>query len=407
MKKLLLLLLPLLLSGCTYPPSSDASFPSDAPVQEAMAPAVLPQDSRDAAVSPPPQEDVAAPREERAAQLLSAMTTEEKVGQLFFARCPASEGAELAAQYHLGGYLLFGRDFKDKSAQEVRSAISSCQQSAAIPMLIGVDEEGGSVVRVSGNPALRAEKFSSPQALYAQGGLAAITADAQEKDALLRSLGINVNFAPVADVSVNSADFIYPRTLGLGAEETAQYTAAVVAQMEADGMGSVLKHFPGYGSNLDTHTGSARDTRSLEEFQSADFLPFRAGIDAACQGTAAVLVSHNVMEAADPDRPASLSPAVHSLLREELGFEGTVLTDDLDMEAAAQFAGEYPTAVLAILAGNDMLVTGDFQTQIPQVLAALEDGTISLEQLDQAVIRVLTWKDSLGLLNDTAEEHTP
>lgn len=331
-------------------------------------------------------------------RLLSGMTVEEKVGQLFFARCPKEDGAALAEQYHLGGYLLFARDFQGKTAQEVQDTLLSYQQTAPIPMLMGVDEEGGTVVRISANPALRPEKFLSPRRLYDQGGLEAVLSDAGEKDRLLRSLGVNVNFAPVADLSTDPEDYIYPRTLGLDADETAAYVAAVVGRMEEDGMGSVLKHFPGYGPNPDTHTGSARDARPLEAFRSADFLPFQAGIQAAQGGTAAVLVSHNVMESVDPVSPASLSPAVHRLLRQDLGFSGVILTDDLAMEAAASFRGEYPAPVLALLAGNDMVVTTDFQGQIPQVIQALKDGVLSRDLLDQAVGRVLGWKYDLGLL---------
>lgn len=118
------------------------------------------------------------------------------MGQIFFARCPQEDGAALASQYHLGGYILFGRDFKDKTAEQVKEDIASYQSAVEIPMLIGVDEEGGTVVRVSSNPKLRPQRFQSPQALYEQGGIEAILADTQEKDELLRSLGINVNFAP-------------------------------------------------------------------------------------------------------------------------------------------------------------------------------------------------------------------
>lgn len=102
-------------------------------------------------------------------------------------------------------------------------------------------------------------------------------ADTEEKDALLSALGINVNLAPVADVSTSSADFMYDRTCGLDASGTAECIRAVVEQMAHDNMGSVLKHFPGYGNNVDTHTGIAVDQRSLESFFSSDFLPFQAG----------------------------------------------------------------------------------------------------------------------------------
>jgi beta-N-acetylhexosaminidase len=329
------------------------------------------------------------------------MSTEEKVGQLFFAHCPAKNKAELAAEHHLGGYLLFRRDLKDKSVQQVQEEIAAWQEGMSIPLLIGADEEGGTVARVSGNPKIRKERFLSPGKLYQQGGLEAILADCQEKDALLLSLGINVNFAPVADLSTDPGDFIYDRTLGQGTEETCEYIAAVVARMEEDGMGSVLKHFPGYGPNKDTHTGAALDQRPLDQLRQADFLPFQAGIEAARGGTAAVLVSHNILQDADPDRPGSLSPAVYRLLREELRFDGPALTDDLSMKAITKYAkeqGQSP-AVLAIAAGCDMVVTADFRGQIPQVLAALKDGSLSQERVDEALARVLGWKYDLGLIS--------
>ena len=279
----------------------------------------------------------------------------------------------------------------------MEDAIASYQAAASIPMLIGVDEEGGTVARVSANPEFRSERFSSPQTLYAQGGLDAIVADTVEKDALLHSLGINVNFAPVADLSTDPEDFIYPRTLGQDVQKTAEYISRVVSQMEADGMGSVLKHFPGYGPNVDTHTGSALDDRPLEQFRAEDFLPFQAGIQAAQGGSTAVLVSHKIMAAVDQTLPASLSPAVHQLLREELGFQGVILTDDLAMDAAVAYEQAHSPAVLALLAGNDMVVTTDFTAQIPQVLEALNEGVLTMESIDASVGRVLGWKYDLGL----------
>ena len=215
--------------------------------------------------------------------LLEDMTLEEKAGQLFFVRVPAENAVEDVMTYHLGGYLLFGRDFKDatgnwRTADLIKQTIQNYQDTSAIPMLIGVDEEGGTVTRVSPNPELREKRFDSPQQLYQQGGLEAILADCREKDELLHELGFNVNFAPVADLSTDPEDYIYKRTLGLGTVETCEYIAAVVAQMEADRMGSVLKHFPGYGSNEDTHNGAALDVRPLDQLRQADFLPFQAGI---------------------------------------------------------------------------------------------------------------------------------
>lgn len=394
MKRYLSLFLTLLLlAGCS--PSLSPTQPGSG---SSSAPPPPPPPGDTSVTDPLPEPD---PRQETIDALLSSMTREEKVGQLFFAHCPELSAAELAAEYHLGGYLLFRRDFKDKSVQQVQEAISSYQEASDIPMLIGADEEGGTVARVSGNPQIREKRFLSPQKLYQQGGLEAILADAVEKDALLLSLGVNVNFAPVADLSTNPKDFIYDRTLGLGAEETCKYISALVARMEEDGVGSVLKHFPGYGPNPDTHTGSALDERPLDQLRQLDFLPFQAGIQAAPGGTAAVLMSHNILQEADPDRPGSLSPALYRLLREELSFNGPVLTDDLGMEAITKYAGEDSPSALAITAGCDMAVTADFQKEIPRVLAALEDGSLPQERVDEAVTRVLGWKYDLGLISPT------
>lgn len=351
--------------------------------------------------APPPEpteEELAAQKIE---DLLASLTTEEKVGQLFFVRCPADSAADDVSAYHLGGYILFGRDFTDKTADDVIQTIRSYQNAAAadtgIPLLIGVDEEGGTVVRVSSNPHLRREKYPSPQKLLAQGGTEALVENAAEKDALLHGLGINVNLAPVVDVSTNPGDFIYDRTFGLDADGTSDCVTAVVEQMSADNMGSVLKHFPGYGSNADTHTDIAVDQRSLEQFESADFLPFSAGMDAG-DGKTAVLVSHNIMTAVDDTLPASLSPAVHQLLREELGFDGVVMTDDLAMDAVAAYSESGAVAVMALQAGNDLVLTTDYRTQISKVLEAVETGTLSIDTIDTACRRVLTWKQTLGLL---------
>ena len=331
----------------------------------------------------------------RAQELLDGMTLEEKVGQMFIARCPETDAAQLAADYHLGGYILFGRDFKDKTAEQVTADIQSYQDAAEIPLLIAVDEEGGTVNRVSSNPNLRSSPFRSPQSLYSEGGLELVRSDAQEKCRLLESLGININFAPVCDVSQDPADFIYDRTLGRDAQETSQYVAAVVETMAEEGMGSVLKHFPGYGNNTDTHTGVAYDDRPYDTFLTSDFLPFQAGIAA---GADMVLVSHNIVSAMDEASPTSLSPEVHRVLREDLGFTGVIVTDDLVMDGVRDFAGDDEAAVLAVQAGNDLLCCTDFQTQVPAVLAAVESGEITEEQIDAAVLRVLTMKLRLGIL---------
>lgn len=358
--------------------------PSEPAVSEAppAASAVAPEP----APAPEPEPE---PEPDPVRELLDSLTVEQKIAQLFFVRCPESGGGELAAsELCPGGYLLFGVDFADRTAEEAASRIAGFQTAARVPLLIGVDEEGGTVVRVS--RYFRETRFPSPRALYEAGGLDALTADAAEKDAFLQGFGVNVNLAPVADLSGDPDDFIYPRAVSGDAETAAACVAAVVEQMNADGMGGVLKHFPGYGPNADTHTGSARDERPLERFEAADLLPFAAGIEA---GAPAVLVSHNIVPAFGGELPGSLSPSVVGYLRDTMGFAGVIVTDDLAMAAAAVDNA----AVRAVQAGCDLLITSNFADDHAAVLAALEAGGLTQERIDESAYRVLAWKHALGL----------
>lgn len=333
--------------------------------------------------------------EARALKLLSAMTPEEKVGQMFFVRLRKDRAAEDIKNYHPGGYILFGDDFKNETKSSMIELIESYQSASSIPLLIGVDEEGGTVCRVSRYTAFRSEPFHSPQELYEQGGYEAIEADTREKAAFLLELGINVNLAPVCDVSTDPNDFIYSRSFGQDAGATADYVKTVIEVMKKEQIGSTLKHFPGYGNNEDTHTGIATDSRDYEQFIRSDFLPFESGIKA---GADSVLVSHNIVTSMDGNYPASLSPAVHDILRESLNFKGVIMTDDLSMEAVKSYTPDTDAAVLAVTAGNDLLISTDFDTQIPAVLEALNNGTVREELIDASVKRILVWKLKLGLL---------
>lgn len=344
-------------------------------------------ESSDASAEPAPMTAGA-----RAQAILEGMSLEEKVSQMFIARCPEEQAAQKAAEYQLGGYILFARDFDGKTPEEASSNIQSYQSSVSIPMLIGVDEEGGSVNRISRYPAFRSAPFSSSQQLYQDGGFDAVRSDTAEKCQLLKSLGILVNFAPVCDVSENPDDFIYDRSFGKDAVQTSTYVETVVGTMKDQKTGSVLKHFPGYGNNEDTHTGIAYDNRSYETFRTSDFLPFQAGIDS---GADMVLVSHNIVKCMDEQFPASLSPRVHEILRKELGFSGVIVTDDLVMDGIREFTGDAQAAVLAVQAGNDLLCCTDFETQIPAVLEAVKNGEIPERQIDESVLRILKMKIAL------------
>ena len=327
-------------------------------------------------------------------KMLDNMSVEEKVGHMFMVRVPKENADKRVSEYHLGGYIMFGRDFDNKTKEEVINNIASWQSAADIPMLIGVDEEGGTVNRISTNTEFRSEPFKSSQELYAEGGFDLIYEDTITKANFLKELGINVNFAPVVDVSINPDDYIYKRSFGKNANLTSEYASTVVTAMKEANIASVLKHFPGYGNNTDTHTGIAIDNRTLETFKENDFLPFEAGIKA---GANIVLVSHNIVTNIDPDNPASLSSKVHEILRNDLGFAGVIITDDLYMDAISKNY-DSSVAVLAILAGNDLICTTDFESQIPEVIAAVEDGTISIDRINESVRRILELKLELNLI---------
>ena len=374
-----------LLAGCA------GKTEPDAPVIDPAPPTVDPTPVT------PTEPSEAEQAEARLRERIAGMSIEEKVGQMFFVRCPEMGAAEDVAAYHLGGLLLFGRDYKGAdggwlSAEELTAKLESYQAAAELPLFIGSDEEGGTVTRASRDPKLFAQPLPSPQELYAARGMDGLAAETLDYNKQLLALGINVNLAPVCDVSTDAGDFIYARSFGRDAAATSEFVTAAVGAIRDAGVAAVLKHFPGYGNNADTHTGVAIDKRPYETFEQSDFLPFRAGMGA---GAPFVLVSHNVVECMDAALPASLSPAVHEVLRETLGFDGIVITDDLAMDAVKQYAnGE--AAVLAVLAGNDMLITSDYQNDIPAVLAAVADGRIAERDIDAHVLRILRYKQAQG-----------
>lgn len=388
MKKFFCVILCLLLCGCSVQPMPKASSRATLP----------PEPSAQVTTQPPTQVPTQAPTlpPDPVDLLLSGLTTEEKVGQLFLARCRKETAAEDIAQYHLGGLVLFDRDTEDETPESLRQTLERYQKAATIPLLIAVDEEGGSVVRISDKPAFRDAPFSSPRSLYEGGGMEALRTAEVEKDALLSDLGINVNLAPVCDITTDPAAFLYDRSLGQSPELTCQWVQIAVEEGQTYGIGCVLKHFPGYGNNADTHVGIAIENRSLEELEAQDLLPFAAGMEAGC---GAVMISHIQVTALDAEYPASLSPAVHRYVRETMGYNGVLVTDDLVMDAISVPYGVGEAAVLAVLAGNDLLISSDFPEQYAAVLEAIREGRISEEQIDNAVRRILLWKQSLGLLS--------
>ena len=323
-----------------------------------------------------------------AQKIVSKMTLEEKVGQLFLVRYNKND-VEYLSNFNIGGYILFAKDFDGHTKESMKKEIDHDQELNKYPLIMGVDEEGGYVTRISRFKEFRNEKFLSPRDYYQEGGWDLLEKTENEKAKLLKSIGINLNLAPVADVSTDSNDFINTRAFGKGPNETSEYVKNMVKYANNNKINSCLKHFPGYGNNIDTHTGIAIDHRSYESIKENDFLPFKAGIE---EKVPSILVSHNIITSLDENHPASLSGEVISKLRKELGFTGIIMTDDLAMDAVSEYVENGEAATLAINAGNDMIITSDVVPMYKEILQKVKDNEISERIINKAVLRIIAWK---------------
>ena len=330
----------------------------------------------------------------QAIDIVQDMTTEEKVGQLFLVRYEYND-TEYLSNFNPGGYILFAKDLENHTKDSIKKELKEVNEKNKYPLIFGVDEEGGFVTRVSRFPEFRSEKFKAPKDYYLEGGYELLEKTETEKAKLLKEIGFNLNLAPVADVSTNENDFIYSRAFGKDASKTAEFISKMVGYANKNNINSCLKHFPGYGNNLDTHTGVAIDNRSYEQFKTEDFVPFEAGIK---ENVPSILVAHNVVKCMDPTYPASLSSKVIGELRNTLGFTGIIITDDLAMDAVKEYVENGESATLAVNAGNDMIITSDFVTMYKEVLASVNDKKISTDTLNKAVIRIIAWKYYSGIM---------
>jgi len=327
-----------------------------------------------------------------AGKKVKELTLDEKIAQLLLVRYPGSSAVDALKKYQFGGYVFFENDFSGKIPEEVQGMMAELQDSVKIPILTAVDEEGGSVVRISSNPKLATEKFKSSQELYTSGGLDAIKQDTINKSNLLHNLGINLNLAPVVDVSTHSSDYIHARSFGQGTDLTSTYAKTVIEASKGLGVSYTMKHFPGYGDNSDTHTSGTTDRRTYDEILANDLPPFKAGIDA---GGEAILVGHQTVNSIDASNPASLSPSVHNVLRNELGFTGIIMTDDLAMGAVS---GIDDVAVKALLAGNDIIMVTDYEEAFNSIKRAVDNGSIDENLIEKNAFRIIAWKYAKGLM---------
>lgn len=332
--------------------------------------------------------DISLDKRKELSNIVQAMTIEDKAGQLLL----VLDSKNLLTNQTMSGCVLFEDDFANKSRNEVIENIERYQSNAKYPMIIAVDEEGGSVVRVS--KYLRDNRFRLPQDVYKSGGMDSIISDATEKSEYLKEFGINVNLAPVADIATNEDDYIYRRSFGVDADATSNYVRNVVMAMSDIKMGSVLKHFPGYGSAPGSG-GTYHDSRDFNSLKNNDLLPFKAGIEA---GANSILVTNNIIDSVDNQNPATLSKDIHDLLREDLKYNGVIMTDDVTDLNSNEFGNDSEIVIKAIKAGNDLIMTSRPQIYFESLITAINNDELCLNELDLSVLRVIAWKDSLDIL---------
>lgn len=330
--------------------------------------------------------------------MIAGMTLEQKAAGLFFVTpeqltgvgqaVQAGEGTkEALAKYPVGGLIYFSQNIQ--SEEQLKEMLSNTASYSMYPLFLGVDEEGGRVSRLS--DALKLENVG-PMAEIGAGGEEQAAQQAYEKiGTRLSEYGFNVDFAPVADVLTNAENTsIGDRAFSSDAETVGRMTAASVTGLQQTGVSACIKHFPGHGDTAaDSHSGAAQTDRTREEMEAEEFVPFRSGIEA---GTDLVMVGHiSAPELTGGDNiPSSLSETVITgILRGELGYDGIIITDALNMGAITEYYEPDVAAIMALKAGADMvLMPEDFVQAYEGVLAALQDGTISQERADDSLRRI-------------------
>lgn len=407
-------LLVFLMAGCSAGFGS-TSLPPTHPGRSTPNPA------QEAPASPPPSPPAPSPlgspgvpKDARAA--LAAMSREDKVGQLFIAvvygsraDSPSKENqarygvatpAEVVAKYRLGGVILFPWAGNISSARQVAALTTGLRTaSPKIPLVVGVDQENGTVSRLGS----LVTRLPGASAIGATGDPANARAAAKVTGVELRALGIMLDFAPVADVNINPGNpVIGPRAYGSDPRKVAAMVGAAVDGFHAAGIASAAKHFPGHGdTTVDSHTGLPVIKHSKATWRRVDAPPFREAIK---RGVDAIMTAHVVMPDLDPSGdPATLSrPVLTGLLRGELGFDGVIITDALDMAGVRKKYSDAEVAVRAILAGADiLLMPPSLPKAYDAVLKAVESGRISERRLDESVLRILRLKQNRGVFDAT------
>ena len=364
-------------------------------------------------VTEQPQTEVQTdPVEEQAAQLVSQMTLEDKIAQMFvitpnaltgYASGVTAAGDTTKEAYQsrpVGGIVYMADNLTDP--EQTTTMLSNMQEIArertGLPVFLCVDEEGGSVARIAGNDAFGVTDVGNMSDIGASGDVQNAYNAGSTIGSYLAALGFNVDFAPVADVLTNPDNqVIGQRSFGSDAPTVAGMVTSELQGLSAAGVYGMVKHFPGHGGTSgDSHDGAVSTDKTLEELMAEELVPFQSAIDG---GVNFVMVGHiSAPNVTGDNAPATLSKVlITDVLRGQMGYNGIVITDAMNMEAVAGFYNSDKAAVLAVTAGADMiLMPADYNTAYTGILNAVNDGTITEERINESVTRIVKAKLAMG-----------
>ena len=350
---------------------------------------------------------------EAAAGYMENMTVEEKAGQLFIVNLELLDQKngnyyewrrftkrmkKSLDKYHIGGVILFSRNIAGRKQTE--KLVTRLQENSSIPLFISVDEEGGDVARIANNKKMGTTVFQTMEEIGRTKDASYVYNMGETIGSEISSLGFNVDFAPVADVKTSELNLeIGTRSFGGEPDKVAEFTSAFVKGIQKQNVSATLKHFPGQGSSSgDTHIESVNIDSSIASLRKNDFVPFEAGIAA---GADFVMVSHiSVSKVTETAQPASMSNLVmDTILRDELGFQGVIITDAMDMASITDNYTSAEAAYGAVSGGADIvLMPLDLETAYNEIINRINNGSISKERLDASVLRILTVKFMRGIM---------
>lgn len=367
-------------------------------------------ESSEISVNTEKPEAVITPETQQAVDFVAGMTLEQKIAQMFVITPEALTGYPNVTaagdttktcyqQKPVGGIIYMEENLlgSEQTTKMLTDMQAIAEETTGLPAFLSVDEEGGTVTRIAKNEAFGVNDVGNMSEIGASGDTSKAGQAGVTLGTYLKALGFNVDFAPVADVLTNPDNTVIgTRSFGSDPQTVADMVSAELQGLQSQGVYGVVKHFPGHGGTAgDSHEAAVTLDKGIEDLMAAELVPFERAVQ---DGVSFVMVGHiSVPSVVGDDTPASLSQMmVSSVLREQLGYDGIVITDALNMGAVTGNYSSDQAAVLAVNAGVDMLLMPqDYEAAYNGLLAAVQEGTISEERIDESVVRIVRVKLSL------------